>query len=958
MDDLKHRKHGIEALRIVAIYSLFGLVWIYGSDTVLGWLVHDPAVMVKIAVIKGSLFIFCTATLLYFLINRFIRQLTSAETGQIESLKNYEAIFNATNEAIFVQDAKSGHILDINDRMLEIYGYTREEALAVGIGDLSEGVSPYSQAEAAEKVRRTLLEGPQVFVWHSRKKNGGLFWSEVSLRRISIHDSDRIIAVVRDISDRKQLDDALLMREKRHRTILDSAMDGFWIVSREGRLLEINDAYCRMSGYSKQELLTMNIADFDVNETTNDAVAHNDRIMGQGEDRFVAQHRRKNGTVYDVEVSAKFIPIEGGILMAFLRDITDRNRMEESLRESKATFKAFYDLGLVGLTITSPEKGWVNINECLCNMLGYTEAELRTMTWDQLTHPDDLTADVEQFEQLLGGNIDGYELEKRFLTRSGGIVFTKLVVRCVRKSDRSVDFIAAMVEDITGHKQAETALKESASKIASIVNNVPGHVAFVTADTLKYEFVNDAFEKSFGIPREKIIGSFIKDIIGENNYRFALTYIKEVRAGKSASYENVFDLVSGKRWIQVNYNPITDSNGHVVSIAVHSFDITDHKEHENERLKIEKLESLGVLAGGIAHDFNNILTVIMGNISFARMFIDHTHKSYNALDGAEKATVRATELARQLLTFARGGTPVKKVVSLRNLVNETVSMALHGSNVKAVIDIPDSIHAIEADEGQISQVFHNIIINATQSMPGGGTLTVTARNEMLDNDMSMSLSPGSYIRLLFTDEGCGIPDTDLNKIFDPYFTTKVSGHGLGLASCRSIIVKHGGNISVSSTVNTGSTFTLHLPSIGETIPDCRIVLDTQTVRDTNGGSVLVMDDEEMILELAAGLLEEIGYQVTMCHDGTEAIRHYKAARDSGKPFSAVIMDLTIPGGMGGIEAAKEILGIDPAARLIVSSGYSDSPVMSDYISYGFAGAIAKPYRVSELAHILRSSLTD
>ena len=824
----------IETFRIVAIYSLFGLAWIYGSDTVLGWLVHDPVEMVKIAVIKGSLFILCTATLLYFLINRFLRQVISAESGQLESLKKYETIFNATNEAIFVHDALSGHILDVNERMLEIYGYTRDEVLAVEIGVLSEGAPPYSQVEAADKVRKALLEGPQVFEWHSRKKNGELFWSEVSLRRITNHGYDRIIAVVRDISGRKQFEGALRMREARHQAILDSAMDGFWVVSNDGRILEVNDAYCQMSGYSKQELLTMSIADFDVNETTDDTVAHNDKIKTQGSDRFETQHRRKDGTVYDIEVSSTFMPIEGGILVGFLRDISDRKRAEESLQFERNRAQSYLDT-VETIIIALDVEGRITVaNRKACQVLGYREEEILGQFWFKicLPQPEGMKIVYPYFQGNIDGNLDGSEYFENqivnnkselrhiawhntvlrddqgriYSTLSAGedITERKKVDEALRdaewkfkalfengpigvayhsmiydESGKPVDyyfidanenylaltgvdprgktvtqafpgiendpfdwigvfghvaktgetihfeqyfvandrwydvigyqykpdhFVASFVE-ITDRKKAQAALEESTAKIVTLVNNVPGYVAFVNAATLKYEFVNVAFEKSFGIPLEKITGSFVKDIIGEDNFQFALKYIEEARAGKSASYENVFDLVSGKRWIQVNYNPIIDASGQVVSLVVHSFDITDLKEHENERLKIEKLESLGVLAGGIAHDFNNILTGIMGNISLAKKFIDGSHKSFNALEGAEKASVRATELARQLLTFAKGGEPVKKVVSIQSIVNESVSLVLHGSNVKGTIDIPDSLYPIEADEGQISARF-------------------------------------------------------------------------------------------------------------------------------------------------------------------------------------------------------------------------------------------------------------
>ena len=395
----------------------------------------------------------------------------------------------------------------------------------------------------------------------------------------------------------------------------------------------------------------------------------------------------------------------------------------------------------------------------------------------------------------------------------------------------------------------------------------------------------------------------------------------------------------------------------VISISLRNVELIEAKvQHEQERLKIDKLESLGILAGGIAHDFNNILTGIVGNISFAQVFLDPTHKSHKPLAAAEKATERAGELAHQLLTFARGGEPVKKVFSVQHLVNETVSLVLHGSNVKGTIDIPDSIHAIKADEGQISQVFNNIIINATQAMSGGGTLTVTAHNITLCDNATLSLPPGTYIRLTFVDNGCGIPDENLKRIFDPYFTTKSTGNGLGLASVHSIIIRHGGHIGVSSASKKGTTFTIHLPSIGETFSKYQTDSISQTTGNHAGGSILVMDDEEMIRDMTTQMLAYLGYQVTSCENGTEAISAYKTALQSGTPFSAVIMDLTIPGGMGGKETAEHIHAIDPKACLIVSSGYSNDPIMSDYGSYGFSAAVAKPYKISEFGQLLSSLL--
>jgi signal transduction histidine kinase/ActR/RegA family two-component response regulator len=422
------------------------------------------------------------------------------------------------------------------------------------------------------------------------------------------------------------------------------------------------------------------------------------------------------------------------------------------------------------------------------------------------------------------------------------------------------------------------------------------------------------------------------------------------------NWEGRFQVNEAVKWLHFKSTPETMENGDVLWHGVVA-DVTERKRYENEQLKMEKLESLGVLAGGIAHDFNNILTGIMGNISFAQLFLDAGHKSYKPLSEAEKASVRASELAHQLLTFARGGEPVKKVVSVQQLVSESLSLVLHGSNVKGSVRIPETIHAIEADEGQMSQLIHNIIINATQAMPGGGTLTITADNENLDDSNSLALPGGTYVRLTFADQGCGIAHDDLKRIFDPYFTTKETGNGLGLASVHSIVHRHGGHIGVSSVVDTGTTFTIHLPSIGDTYSSYQVYSASLPTGYHRGGSILVMDDEESIREMATDMLVYMGYQVTTCENGSEALIRYNAAREAGTPFSAVIMDLTIPGGMGGKDAALQILAIDPQACLIVSSGYSNDPIMSDFSAYGFSGSMAKPYNMTELGQQLGSLLS-
>jgi len=507
--------------------------------------------------------------------------------------------------------------------------------------------------------------------------------------------------------------------------------------------------------------------------------------------------------------------------------------------------------------------------------------------------------------------------------------------------------ILGIGRDMTERKRIEDELRESEDKFRLTFNASPDAINVNRLDDGCFLDINESFTRLMGFTREDVLGRTSLDV-----HIWADPADREVLVQglkRNGYYENLEakfrtkdgTLVTGlmsARIVSMKNVP------HIISVTR---DISERKQYERELLKMEKLESLGILAGGIAHDFNNVLTGIIGNITLAKAYLGSGHQSIIPLTSAEKAAVRAGDLAHQLLTFARGGEPVKKVVSPRHIVEEALSFILHGSNVKGVTDIPDSLHAFEADEGQISQVFHNIAINAMQAMVGGGTLVVAARDVILVEDNTLSLPAGSYVCFTFHDHGCGISMGNIGKIFDPYFTTKPSGSGLGLASAYSIIIKHGGHIGVSSEPEKGTTFTIHLPSLGEPYTEPGEIISSRKPDRGYNGSVLVMDDEATIRETAESLLNHLGYQVTTCSDGNEAIELYRRAWKNGHPYSAVIMDLTVPGGLGGKEAAARILAEFPEARLLVSSGYSNDSILSQYREHGFIGAIPKPYSLND-----------
>ncbi|HTP65526.1 MAG TPA: ATP-binding protein [Geobacteraceae bacterium] len=419
-----------------------------------------------------------------------------------------------------------------------------------------------------------------------------------------------------------------------------------------------------------------------------------------------------------------------------------------------------------------------------------------------------------------------------------------------------------------------------------------------------------------------------------------------VRMGEK-SHEEV--VLKDNRAFEHYSSPMISTSGTYFGKIWYFRDITDRKKMQEEIIKAQKLESMGVLAGGIAHDFNNILTGIMGNFSLARMLVEPGSKIASMLEKAEKASLRAKELAQQLLTFSRGGAPVKKSTYIGQLVIDSATFSLRGSNVTARFFIPEDLWPVDVDSGQMSQVINNLVINAVQAMPDGGIITVTARNVEITPEMSLSLPIGSYVKISLQDDGVGISEANMSRIFDPYFTTKTSGSGLGLSMVYSIIRKHGGNITVDSQPGVGTVFHFYLAA-SDISPQPFEKKESQPPQGK--GKILVMDDEEIIREIAGEILSHLGYEVESCIDGAEAIRMYEEALRAGEPYAAVLMDLTIPGGMGGKEAVGRIMEVDHRAKVIVSSGYSNDPIMAQYKKYSFRGVVLKPYSAEELGQTL------
>jgi PAS domain S-box-containing protein len=554
----------------------------------------------------------------------------------------------------------------------------------------------------------------------------------------------------------------------------------------------------------------------------------------------------------------------------------------------------------------------------------------------------------------------GYEQVFHIVRPDGSEVWISENVTVRQLASNRYSLVGVAV-DITAQHGAEEALAAEKERLAVTLRAM--HESVITTDTSgRIQFMNPAASMLTGLAIEDCAGRPVSEVLRLESVRSGqvvpVPYAKVAQGGVVADLPAQTRLVAGdgrRRQIEGCCAPIHATDSRVTGMVLVMRDVTEQERLEQELVRATRLESVGVLAGGIAHDFNNILTAVMGNLALAQLDITPESPAGGSLRSAEKAALRARDLTQQLLTFAKGGEPVRAAIQLEAVVREMAAFALHGSQVKAHYDMAPDLWPADADKGQIGRVVQNLVINAVQAMPRGGSLRIVARNDTLDGLSQPGLAPGSYIQIAISDTGEGIKPENLGRIFDPYFTTKQTGTGLGLAAVYSIIKKHHGHIEAESQVGQGTTFRFWLPASREQVA----ASETRTPWNDNRamkGRVLFMDDEQIIRDMAAALLQRFGLSVDCAVDGAEAIEKYQAARAEGRPYDLVIMDLTVPGGMGGLAALGHLKKIDPSVKAVVSSGYSSDPVLANHRDHGFAAVMAKPYEVGDVGRVLRELL--
>ncbi len=600
---------------------------------------------------------------------------------------------------------------------------------------------------------------------------------------------------------------------------------------------------------------------------------------------------------------------------------------------------------------------FIDVNSAACSRLGYSREELLGLSPGEIAALEKLQTLPRVREELRQTGHVLFESVHR--SRDGSQFPVEINAHLVAL--RGEPTVLSIARDISGRKAAEEALAAEKERLAVTLASIGDGV--ITTDTGgRIVSLNRVAESLTGWSETAAQGHLLGEvfvIVAQQTGRPAEDPVERVLAtGEIVGLANDTILIArdgARRVIADSAAPIKNSQGELVGVVLVFRDVTDKRRLAEELQRAGKLESIGALAGGIAHDYNNLLTGILGNINLAHGILEPGSEAARYLQEAEHICLRARSLNKQFLTFAKGGAPVKQAARVGELLREAVSFSLHGSNVAADFELPADLWPCELDAAQFHTVIQNLILNAREAMPLGGSLQVKAANQALPVATALPLPPGKYVVISLTDSGAGIPREDRTKIFDPYFTTKEEGHGLGLAIAYSIVKNHGGLITVDSEVGRGSTFSLYLPA---TEAPAAPVRKPQPEDSAVGGTILIMDDEPTVRAVAGKILTRLGYEVEFAQDGAEAIALYQSAQEQGRKFSAVIMDLTIPGGMGGLEAVARLREIDREVKAIVSSGYSDDPVMADYRKYGFQGMIPKPYRIEDIHQELHRVLDE
>ena len=769
-------------------------------------------------------------------------------------------------------------------------------------------------------------------------------------------------------------------------SIIATSIDGFLLVDLNGNILETNDSYSQMVGYTRDELLTLQIPAIDAIDNKDDVARRVVLIIQSGSLRFETRHRHKDGTIIDVDVSANYSASHGGSIFSFIRDITEKKQAEESLRDANTFLQLAQQSAGAGLWDWNISTGQLNWSSELYTLFGLDPATSSAAfdVWRTLLHPDDKQAAESNIDEAIASRTQ-LNIEYRIITSSGDIRWISSIGKTCYDDNGTAIRMSGICLEITSRKLAVEALVRSESELKAIYENSPVMMCLLDTER-KIQYANPAFAIFTGTPEDELKGLTACGVFhcvnaeddprgcgyGRNCLNCSLLRSIEDTFQTGTTHHNkehAITLVRNgeqRKYTLLESATVINPGGHA-RLLIYLHDITEHKRLIDERMALEqqlqqtqKLESLGVLAGGIAHDFNNILAIIMGYCSLTKMDYE---KAESNIPHIEKAAERAAALCRQMLAYAGKAQPILTQVNVTALVDEMVTMlkSTTSKNVAIIPDLAAALPPLKGDASQLRQVVMNLIINASEAIGEAQgvikislvKITITAGQQEKDH-LGVTIPAGVYICLEVSDTGCGMDDETKRRIFEPFYSTKFSGRGLGMSATLGIITAHKGALQLSTVLGKGSTFKIYLPVQNSDSVTEESLLQEKSVSWQGSGTILLVEDEEQVSLIVRTMLQELGFKIIEACNGREALEMY---RENAPEISLVVTDMGMPV-MDGYELFRELKALSPKLPIIISSGYGDTVVTSRIPRNEIAGLVSKPYRFDQLRDVLKSVVED